>query len=622
MLACSRGFKCEHLSWLWKVKIVCHRRIYFIAHRKANSAPRRAGMTAYSVEETATLPGIQLCGDFKFREGQEEFLHKLVRELRAGRTNHMGVFVPGYGKTITALASFVIANALGIAQKLVVFVPRGNLRDQYADPEELHKVFQFFGTRGFSFCVADSDAVFLKNLNTQIIVTTYQYASGAKGNAALQKFCETAPCMFVMDEVHHLAEEGSWAVAIKQLECACSVSLSGTPLRSDNKLLFGVPFEVREDGNQYYVALHEVTLRDAHKEGKILKKIDVHIVDYAVTMKRNDTGEVVELTLGQMLEIAKSKSEFDAYLARKNLRFHEVYLRNLLAPAFQAFGQKRAAFAHQQSSPDSKVLGATAPQMLVIAMSNAHAAAMHEFIVRNFPTYSCARIGQDVPQKEREKLLKKYRQGSIDVMVQVDMIGEGTDIKPISLIVKSDLVRAWSKTLQQIFRGMRYYNGFSKENNVCDIFAANDSEVVKILEWISSEEQVGIEVKVKREHVDREIVRTEKEELWQLQDVEHKGHKTVSLELFPDASAPVTIHTVSTEVVDVSQQEADLRQECSQQAARLMYILRERGVNMPIAHIHASYKRRFTRAQEEMSIEELKAKSQWLSKCIVSGRLL
>jgi hypothetical protein len=36
------------------------------------------------------------------------------------------------------------------------------------------------------------------------------------------------------------------------------------------------------------------------------------------------------------------------------------------------------------------------------------------------------------------------------------MIGEGTDIKPISVIVKADLVRALSKTMQQVFRGMRY----------------------------------------------------------------------------------------------------------------------------------------------------------------------
>ena len=36
-------------------------------------------------------------------------------------------------------------------------------------------------------------------------------------------------------------------------------------------------------------------------------------------------------------------------------------------------------------------------------------------------------------------LLADYREGRLDVMVQVDMIGEGTDIKPISVIVKRDV---------------------------------------------------------------------------------------------------------------------------------------------------------------------------------------
>lgn len=100
----------------------------------------------HGVEDHAgPLPGIRLSGGFRFRRGQEIFLYRLADALRRGDMNHLVVFVPGYGKTITALASFVLARSLGAAEPFVVFVPRGNLRDQYADPHELSRIFRNLG---------------------------------------------------------------------------------------------------------------------------------------------------------------------------------------------------------------------------------------------------------------------------------------------------------------------------------------------------------------------------------------------------------------------------------------------------------------------------------------------
>ncbi|MFM7158538.1 MAG: DEAD/DEAH box helicase family protein, partial [Bacteroidota bacterium] len=147
------------------------------------------------------LPGISIRSPFALRTGQLHFLHKLSVRLLQNDHYHLGVFVPGYGKTITALASFVIARHLKKAQRLIVFVPRGNLRDQYADAKELSQVLRNLGAPPLTFCTADSDKTFLKNASTDIIITTYQYASGKTGNAALQAFASKERCMFVFDEV-------------------------------------------------------------------------------------------------------------------------------------------------------------------------------------------------------------------------------------------------------------------------------------------------------------------------------------------------------------------------------------------------------------------------------------
>ncbi len=617
-------------------------RLYAIIHVRRPDGLTQTSMAEKSIQalvteqrqavaraEAAGIAGIVRRSGFQFRRGQEIFLRKLTEAFREGRYSHLGVFVPGYGKTITALSSFVVAHSLGIARKLVVFVPRGNLRDQYADPRELSSVFFNIGAPTFSFCVADSEKVFLKNLDTTIIITTYQYASGRGGHKALLEFCRAAPCMFVFDEVHHLADDGLWATKIEQFPAACSVALSGTPMRSDNKTLFGVPFEIRNDGEQYYVSLHEVTMRDAHAEGKILKRVKAHVIDYKLKMVNAETGQVVEMSLSQMMEIAKNKSDVDAFLARKKLRFHEVYLESLLTPAFDKYREKwekrRDAIA---STPGAKK-GSRNHQMLIIAMSNKHAEAILEFVKGRFPEFVSARIGQDVQAADRERLLNDYRNGRVDVMVQVDMIGEGTDIKPISVIVKADLVRAYSKTLQQIFRGMRYFGGFPHDENICDIYAANDSEVVTTLEWITSEEQFGIKLKEERDRQEVAGRGASVDSTWELREVQHRDMTMYSLELFPEYAKPLPEQKSGRReeqpngenIVDVTRREQELRQECANLAARLAFILKSIGQSVEINFIHAEAKRKFAKAQEELSLNELTRKRDWLERCILSRRL-
>jgi superfamily II DNA or RNA helicase len=605
------------------------------------------------------IPGIAPTGNFRFRRGQDVFLRKLAEAYNGSQRNVLGVFVPGYGKTITALSSFLVARALCIAQKLVVFVPRGNLRDQYADPHELSTLMRNLGAPPLTFCVADSERAFLKNLHTDVIITTYQYASGRGGSEALRQFCARSLCMFVFDEVHHLSEDGTWAANIKKFPFACSVALSGTPMRSDNKTLFGVPVEVRQgaDGRltQFYEPLHEVLLRDAHAEGGILKRVAAHVIDYNIKLKNTDTGEIVQISLSKLSESATNGSEVDAFLARKKLRFHEVYLDTLLRPAFERFAEKRAELEAASTLVSSNASAEPRQhQMLIIAMSNLHAAAVLEFIQAKFPEYRSGRIGQDIPEQERAKTLQDYRDGRLDVIAQVDMIGEGTDIKPISVIVKADLVRALSKTMQQIFRGMRYYAPFTarrrdgsvSDGNVCDIYASNDAEIVHILDWLTSEEQIGVTLKTKRADEERKShVVDRNENSWQLLDVEHQDTETHALELFEGYMRPTPVSVSGGKkskknepmfvvdnardsiryALDVAAQEKELRQECSALAVKLAHALPRTVVGQQasaISQIHAASIKRFSKPQESMSVPELLRKREWLLECLRLRRVV
>jgi len=538
--------------------------------------------TGQALGDMIQLPGIHVRPPFAFRTGQLHFLHKLASRLLLNDNFHLGVFVPGYGKTITALASFIIARHLKKAKRLIVFVPRGNLRDQYADAKELSMVLRNLGAPPLTFCVADSDKTFLKNTQTDIIITTYQYASGKTGNAALQSFTSKEECMFVFDEVHHLSDEGTWAQAITKLPHTCSVALSGT------------------------------------------------MIDYKIKLRNIDTQEEVELSLSQMQEMTSGEKDVDAFLARRNMRFHTVYLESLLTPAFERFKQKRNSTVEHQIKNSTR--SKRAHQMLIIAMSNMHAQAILEFVLERFPDWKTARIGQDIPEKIRLKTLDEYRKGEIDVMVQVDMIGEGTDIKPISVIVKADLVRAFSKTMQQIFRGMRYFDGFTHEQNICDLFASNDSALAVIFEWLMNEQQLGVKLQQKRIETQQAREFIHEQESWVLADVEHKATETLHWELFPDPNKPketVEVQKEETQIIEpepqmamnIIEHEQRLRQECSSLSQRMMQSLCSQGLKADIRTIHTASKKRFGKSQDDMNLRELENKKEWLFQCLERGRL-
>ena len=571
------------------------------------------------------LPGLAPADDFSFRDGQLAFLVKLAKAYQDGRTDHLGVFVPGYGKTLTALASFAVARAMGICDRLVVFVPRSNLQEQYADADEMARMLRWIGAPRMPFCVADADRVFVKNPDLPIVIATYQYACGQSGNSDLQRYCNQGAPLFVLDEIHHLPEEGTWSQAVGRLPYDSLIGLSGTPLRSDGKPLFGVPHDVVQTrgGHEelHYRALHEVGLSDAHAEGEILKRIEAHIIDYTVTMVEEDTGEEVEVTLGELKsEVGRDTAHLDRYFARRSLRFHDVYLDTLLGPAVGRLQEKRAGHIGSGDGRNH--------QMLVTCMSNRHAADVLDFMERRYGWLSTTRIGQDVPRDEREERLQAYRDGEVDVMVQVDMIGEGTDIKTISVIAKLDLVSARSKTLQQIFRGMRYYAPWDEAANVCDVFTSGDLGLSETLDWMTREVQEGLRRRTEKGTSPEKAEQNDERSEWALTGVDEGDIETHRLELQGngrDSNLQVQrqpFQEPDPDTLDLSAQEDDLRKECSELATQVAHALQNRGMDIHIRDVHAKAKDRFRKAQSDMSLTLLKRKKRWLQRCLRSKRFV
>ena len=94
---------------------------------------------------------------------------------------------------------------------------------------------------------------------------------------------------------------------------------------------------------------------------------------------------------------------------------------------------------------------------IVYAIDRNHARHITEYYQRQ--GVNCCWIEGKTPTAERDRLVQEYRDGLIDVVVNVDILGEGVDFPEVEFIQLARPTLSLSKYLQQVGRGMRIAEG-------------------------------------------------------------------------------------------------------------------------------------------------------------------
>lgn len=97
---------------------------------------------------------------------------------------------------------------------------------------------------------------------------------------------------------------------------------------------------------------------------------------------------------------------------------------------------------------------------IVYAIDREHARHITEYYQRQ--GVNCCWIEAKTPTAERDRLVREYRDGLIDVVVNVDILGEGADFPEVEFIQLARPTLSLSKYLQQVGRGMRIAVGKDK----------------------------------------------------------------------------------------------------------------------------------------------------------------
>ena len=424
--------------------------------------------------------------------GQQRLWQHNAQSMPEQLIDRLFVGPTGYGKTRAASVDYVLAREQGYVNRLLWLVSTDALRqqllgldtrDQYDRPglTIAEVLADLTGLRMLDAIAADPIARTLRyhlEDRAEIFVATYQQLLG-NGLGFLQELTDTAGGRYrwgcVRDEVHHLPMDGRWAELsdTTSLPRFYTLSMSATPVRTDRKVLRGVPARQLDDGTWTYAATVEVSIKQALEEGAIRPPTG-HIAHYFIDAETAD-GQQIRITTESLA--AEGVTDFSSYEAKRGLRYNGAFLSSLIVEATSGL---EGALLRQPGEH----------QMLVFAMSCAHA----EFLCRDYfndpevgEPGSADWVGVTRSTAQNDGVLQRFKAGELKILVQVAKAGEGFDNPRCSHLLFLHLIRSEQRLFQELGRGMRRNHRISRENDLAYVYASADTPIAELVKRLEAE---------------------------------------------------------------------------------------------------------------------------------------
>lgn len=227
--------------------------------------------------ETDVLNGAALCPSCNLAKGarvttqssieddpRSQWQAKAIEDFLAARHDFLVTATPGAGKTRMALGAARELRDAGEIARIIVVVPRENLKHQWADVAASFDIDLNANYRN------DDGALTAARDGA---VTTYQQVIYAP---SIWRMHTNTRTLVIFDEVHHAGDEKSWGSSIREAfdNAARKLLLSGTPFRTDGT---PIPF-VTYDGNGVSISHGGINYADAVGRN-IVRPIQFEVLD-------------------------------------------------------------------------------------------------------------------------------------------------------------------------------------------------------------------------------------------------------------------------------------------------------------------------------------------------------
>lgn len=217
--------------------------------------------------------------------------------------------------------------------------------------------------------------------------------------------------VWMVDECHHLLEDNKWGRAIKMFPNAYGLGVTATPLRADRKSLS------RLQGGVFDHMIHGPTMRDLINTGSLC---EYKIYVPPASMDR------ANLIIG-------STGDFTPNSMRDEARKHKVKIVGDIVQTYQrlAPGKRGICFA------------------IDVEQAVDIAAAFTAAGIR------AAAVSAQTPEAIRDATIDKFEYGKLDMLVNVDLFGEGFDVPAVEVVIMARPTESYGLYVQQFGRALR-----------------------------------------------------------------------------------------------------------------------------------------------------------------------
>lgn len=247
------------------------------------------------------------------------------------------------------------------------------------------------------------------------------------------------PGLVVVDEAHHVGEDGQYAELLTSLEKVRQMGVTATPWRGDEYDI------TRRFGPTSFTLGIEAGMRNGY----------LAQVDYRLYVDNVDW------------KVVRSVSHHSYSLGELNSKLflpqRDEAIRDELAEVWGSIPRPRA---------------------LVFCRTIEHAERMADTLRRNPRWRGALAVHNDLRKRERQSRLLAFRSGDIPILTSVDILNEGVDVPDVNIICFARVTHSRRIFVQQLGRGLRIREGKGH---------------VTVLDFVSDLRRIAAALNIKRE---------------------------------------------------------------------------------------------------------------------------
>lgn len=364
----------------------------------------------------------EITENLALREPQREAYEALYEYFKKGGKRAIIQIPVGCGKSgVVAIAPFGISKG-----RVLVIAPNLTIKDELKDALDVTNRQKCFWRRMSVLTEAQMAAGPLVSTleagnisvseKSHFVLTNIQQL-GTNADKWLNRFPEDFFDMVIVDEAHHSAAD-TWEAATNRFKDAKVALLTATPFRGDRQ-------EVKGD------RIYRYSFRSATIKGYVKRLKATYVAPSALTFTEKDGAKTY--TLEEVMKM-KEKDWFS-----RGVALSEVCNANIVNASLEKLEKLRET--------------GTRHQLIAVACTVRHAKQIRALYEER--GYRTEVIYAELEDDEKKRIIRELKNGTLDCIVQVQMLGEGFDHPKLSVAAIFRPFRSLAPYIQFVGRILR-----------------------------------------------------------------------------------------------------------------------------------------------------------------------